>query len=642
TIYGGDGNDKLFGNGGDDVFYGGSGVDSIEAGIGNDTVFGGDGDDRVNATYGDDVIDGGNGDDWLRGSFGNDTFYSGNNDGDDYEWGGYGDDTFIFYNNFGNDTVDAENEDEVNGDTLDLSAITDDLTVDLSSGNNGNGNFSDGTYTATYIDVENIILSAGTDTLKLADESGNDTVKNFTGPTDNGDGTFTGHDMLDVTSLTRDARTTPVNTNDVVVTDDGNGNAVLTFPGGESLTLIGVSPADLSTPESLVAIGIPAPSDGIVSGTAGNDFIFTGYSGDNDGDFIDNNDAHLSGEFGDDDIVKAGNGDDTVYAGDGNDEAYGGAGSDTVFAGLGDDFVSGGSGNDDLYGEDGADEIKGGIGNDTFTGGAGSDTLSGGDDADVFLGGNAGDKIDGGEGGLDKDTLDLTGSGPLRVVYDAVNSENGRVDFLNGTGGISRSMNFQNIETVIPCFTPGTLISTPNGSRPVESLRQGDRVITRDNGVQKIRWIGSKHLDQAALSANPKLRPVLVRKGSLGFGLPEHDMMLSPNHRVLIRNEKTSLYLGEKEVLTAVKHMINNKDILHVNAQSVNYIHFMFDRHEVVLSDGAWSESFQPGDYALQGIDEAQRNEIYALFPELKSTNTRKAFPSARRTLKAYETRLVI
>ena len=640
VIYGGDGDDQLFGNEGNDTLYGGTGNDHVESGTGDDTFYGGDGDDWVNGDYGDDTLYGGAGDDFLRGSFGNDTIHSG--EGNDYLWGGWGDDRFVFTNNFGNDQVDAENQDDVNGDTLDLSAVTDDLRIDLTNGVEGHGSFTDGTSTATYIDIENIILSAGTDTLVLADESGNDTVSNFTGPTNNGDGTFTGNDMLDVTSLTSDSGDTPVNTNDVTVSDDGNGNAVLTFPGGESLTLLGVSPSSLSTPASLQSIGIPLGPDGIVTGTDGNDLIDAAYTGDPDGDLIDNNDAvHDDAVTGDDDIVQAGGGDDTVIAGFGNDEVHGGTGDDTVIAGLGDDDIFGDAGDDILSGEDGADTISGGTGDDTITGGNGADTLTGGDGADTFVGGGVGDTVDGGEGGTDNDTLDLTGSGPLRVHYDAANPENGHVEFRDADGNTTGTMTFENIETVIPCFTPGTIITTAQGPVPVQDLRQGDKIITRDNGIQKISWIGAKQLNGRDLLAKPNFRPILIPQGALGNELPERDMLLSPNHRVLIANERTSLYLGETEVFVSAKHLINKHGIQQIDTVGVNYIHFMFEQHEVVLSDGYWTESFQPGDCSLNGIDTAQRNEIFSLFPELEEAQGLNAYKSSRKILKRHEARLV-
>lgn len=72
------------------------------------------------------------------------------------------------------------------------------------------------------------------------------------------------------------------------------------------------------------------------------------------------------------------------------------------------------------------------------------------------------------------------------------------------------------------------------------------------------------------------------------------------------------------------------------------YIHFMFDQHEVVLSNGAWTESFQPGDYTLRGIGNAQRQEIFELFPELEHAEGLNAYGSARRSLKKHEAALLV
>lgn len=363
--------------------------------------------------------------------------------------------------------------------------------------------------------------------------------------------------------------------------------------------------------------------DGIVSGTAGDDLIDFAYTGDPDGDMIDHSDALLAGAAPDDDLV---------LAGDGND---------TVFAGLGDDFVKAGSGNDFVDGGIGNDTIKGGTGNDTVFGGQGADSLSGGDDRDTFLGGNAGDVVDGGEGGEDYDTLDLRGSGPLRVNYSSDNPENGTVDFLDGDGNITGSMSFENIENVMPCFTPGTMIATPKGEVLVETLRAGDKVITRDNGIQEIRWTGAKPVSWRDLAARPHLKPILVRQGSLGNGLPERDMMVSPNHRLLVANDRTALYFDEHEVLVAAKHLVGGKGVQQVDSIGTCYIHFMFDQHEVVLSNGAWTESFQPGDYTLKGMGNAQRSEIFELFPELKTDAGMEGYTAARRTLKRHEALLL-
>jgi hypothetical protein len=73
----------------------------------------------------------------------------------------------------------------------------------------------------------------------------------------------------------------------------------------------------------------------------------------------------------------------------------------------------------------------------------------------------------------------------------------------------------------------------------------------------------------------------------------------------------------------------------------VTYIHFMFDQHEVVLSNGCWTESFQPGDHTLQGIGNAQRTEILELFPELGTKQGLAGYQAARRSLKRHEAMLL-
>ena len=71
------------------------------------------------------------------------------------------------------------------------------------------------------------------------------------------------------------------------------------------------------------------------------------------------------------------------------------------------------------------------------------------------------------------------------------------------------------------------------------------------------------------------------------------------------------------------------------------YVHFMFDQHQVVLSNGAWTESFQPGDYTMRGLGNAQRAEIYDLFPELQTTVVLETYVAARKTLKRHEAALL-
>ena len=675
TIIGGEGDDSLYGNEDDDSILGGDGSDSIYGETGDDFVSGGAGDDHLEGNEGADTIYGGAGNDWMRGSYGNDELHGGT--GDDFLWGGYGDDTFVIENDFGNDTIEGENIDEVTGDTLDLSRVTDDLTVDLSHVNPEIGSFSDGTSTAEFVEVEHIILGGGVDTLILRDGSGADAVSAFTAPADNGDGTYSGVDQLDVSGLTNDAGDA-VNVNDVVVTDsigDGTGDAILTFPGGESLKLQGVLAEDVSSPEQLIAMGIPAhPGNFRVEGTAAGEQIDTSYMGDPEGDRVDNND-HSDGS--NDDYIETGEGRDTVYAGAGDDTVdagstseanliYGEDGGDSVLGGAGDDTVYGGIGHDELFGYDGNDSLFGDAGADTLKGGSGDDYLSGGEGFDQIFGGIGDDTIwigegDSGEGGkgddlflvsltgeagsnnatviggegdeTQGDTLDFGG----QIHWDDVTYTNPDPGAGGGKSGFATlddgsTLTFSEIENVIICFAQGTRISTAQGLRPVEELQVGDLVVTRDHGLQPVRWAGRR-----AVAAQGAMAPIRFEAGALGNCRP---LLVSPQHRMLITGSDATMYFGESEVLVSAKHLVNGGSVVMRPGGMVTYVHILFDDHEIVYAEGVASESFYPGDTGLSAVDEAAREELFTLFPELRDPAGNYG-TTARMCLRRHEARLL-
>jgi hypothetical protein len=180
-----------------------------------------------------------------------------------------------------------------------------------------------------------------------------------------------------------------------------------------------------------------------------------------------------------------------------------------------------------------------------------------------------------------------------------------------------------------PCFTPGTLVATQTGEVPVEHLKVGNLVVTRDNGMQPVRWLGKTQMFLHDFQAEPHLLPVFIRQGALGKGLPERDMMVSPNHRILVTNERTALRFREREVLVAAKHL-SSPGVHTIQSSGTTYIHFMCDKHEIVLANGVWTESFHPDDVSLKGIGNAQRLEILEIFPDLKTASGREAYGKAR------------
>ncbi|MBL4749328.1 MAG: Hint domain-containing protein [Amylibacter sp.] len=203
--------------------------------------------------------------------------------------------------------------------------------------------------------------------------------------------------------------------------------------------------------------------------------------------------------------------------------------------------------------------------------------------------------------------------------------------------GANDNIPYDTIPSII-CFTPGILITTPRGAIPVEYLRVGDLVITADNGLQAIRWIGHKRITGARLNAFPKLRPIRIRKDAFGPGLPRRDMRVSPQHRMLIDADRALVNYGESEVLAPAKGLINDYSVtVDYNIRYTDYIHIMFDRHEIIFANDAATESFHPGHMTMSAIDDAPREELFEIFPELE-TGTNTYGPSARKGLLVQET----
>ena len=563
--------------------------DRVRAGAGNDTVLSGLGNDFVDGGIGADSIDGGDGNDSLFGGTGafNDTILGG----------------------AGNDTIDGGD----GNDSLLGGAGTDSILGGLGA------DFVDGGTEADYIDGGD-----GNDSLFGGSGVFNDTIDGGLG-------------------------------NDTI--DGGDGNDSLLGGAGTDSILggLGADYVDGGTEADFIDGG--DGNDSLFGGTGTFNDTIQGGAGNDTIDGGDGNDSLLGGAGTDSilggagaDTVDGGTEADFIDGGDGNDSLFGGAGAfaDTIQGGLGDDSIDGGDGDDSLLGGDGLDTILGGDGNDTLNGGAGADNLTGGLGSDRFLGITAGDVVDGSEdpGNGDTDVLDLFGSGWTKantnIIFSAPGSESGTVQFLDVNGNVIGTMTFSNIETVVPCFTPGTLIDTDRGPVLAGALQPGDRVLTMDHGYQAIRWAGHRDVTPAELQRMPQLRPILISRDAFGPGLPERDLRVSPQHRVLLSGARAELIAGETEVLAPAVHFLGLPGVVRdAAAAGVRYVHLLFDRHEIVRSDGLWTESFQPAAAMLSGMDAGQRGELLALFPALCAPD-RGDYPSARSTVKRHEARLIL
>ncbi|MBE9476583.1 MAG: Hint domain-containing protein [Proteobacteria bacterium] len=558
---------------------------------------------------------------------------------------------------------------DADGDTIDGADGNDDIIMgyagdDSIDGGQGNDTIFGGT------GDDSIIGGAGSDT--VTGGTGDDIIDTSgpgsTGSTPDYDLGFTGFVMPDAD---------PDNDKDSVAGGDGD-DTIFT---GDDADII-----DGGAGDDFLDGGIDADSidggtgDDTIIGGEGSDVIYGGdgddiiYAGVAPGpvDPLSIPDEHDPVPDNDDDLVYGGLGDDTIYGGDDSDVLYGELGQDTLYGGIDDDTLYGGDDDDTLYGEDGSDTLVGGDGSDELYGGRDDDffKLGAGDDAfgqhgdDVFTidpgandSGPSEINIVGGEEGEANqkdsddttndnypgapnpfgDVLDLTNLftagllDPADINYDDPSHESGHFTYTNDDGDLV-TVNFSEIENVIVCFTRGTWIATDAGEKKIEDLAVGDMVVTKDNGLQELRWIGSRKVPAAG-----KLAPVMIKAGAMANN---HDLLVSPQHRMVVEGWKPELLFGEREVLAAAKHLINNDTIYVQTGGDVEYFHMLFDTHQIVFANGAASESFHPGEVGMSALADDARDEIYTLFPELRSDITAYG-PSARTSLKGHEAKVL-
>ncbi|MBT5822635.1 MAG: hypothetical protein HOH68_09930 [Rhodobacteraceae bacterium] len=101
---------------------------------------------------------------------------------------------------------------------------------------------------------------------------------------------------------------------------------------------------------------------------------------------------------------------------------------------------------------------------------------------------------------------------------------------------------------LVVCFTYSTEILTKRGKQPIENLRVGDMIVTRNNGLQPLNWIGSK-----TVPAEGKASPICISAGTLGN---LSDLLISPNHRMLISAASSDLLFGQQKVLINAKRLL--------------------------------------------------------------------------------------
>lgn len=582
-----------------DEFYVDSDGDQIDNGNGggtvgdDDTVLAGAGDDTVIADGGSDSVVGGTGNDSLLGRSGFDTLEGG--DGADTLSGGLGDDHL--YGGSGLDTISGgDGNDLIYGDTDQASDLTP-TAVTITDANV--------TDTSSGYSVSATAIGGGAGSISYYGNSFG--VAGAISDSDSGVTEQIGYDLA-----TGESEALLVDLDQTIDEITFGVESLYTNTFGEvghwAVYNGGVLVAEGDFTEDVVDSGAASVT---VSGVG--DFDRLVLTANVQTDLTDGSDYFVSSIQFTLPVVTPDAGDDSLSGGDGDDTIFGEAGNDTLDGGAG------------------SDSLEGGAGIDQFLVGEG-DTALGGDDKDTFVLTDTGDTgaatitIDGGEGGTDFDTLDLGGvadRSTLSVINDSNGNLSGSVSLYDGS-----LVNFSNIEQII-CFASGTRITTDRGPVPVEELALGDRIRTRDNGYQPVRWLG-----KTTVPAIGTWAPIKISAGTLGTS---RDLLVSPQHRMLLSGPQTSLMFDSTEVLASACHLLNDHSILRQAGGVVTYYHILLDRHEIIFAEDSPTESFFPGDQALEALGGEALYSLLQTVPDLRS-NPAGFGPTARPCLRRRET----
>jgi hypothetical protein len=194
-------------------------------------------------------------------------------------------------------------------------------------------------------------------------------------------------------------------------------------------------------------------------------------------------------------------------------------------------------------------------------------------------------------------TVTLTDSGSLVASMQLAG---------NYSGDTFTAINDPNITGAVDltfCFMPGTLIRTPSGEVAVETLKRGDLVTTTDGDAKPVSWIGRQTI--STRFADPlRVLPVRLSAGALGDNVPSRDLLLSPDHALLIDG-----------VLIQAGALVNGKSIMRETnlSEIFTYYHLELDDHSLILAENTPAETFVDN---VERLAFDNREEHKALFPE--------------------------
>lgn len=179
----------------------------------------------------------------------------------------------------------------------------------------------------------------------------------------------------------------------------------------------------------------------------------------------------------------------------------------------------------------------------------------------------------------------------------------------------------------------GSMIATLQGEIPIECLKVGDKVITRDIGGLRVRWIGARSVSATGLHA-----PIKIKAGTFKN---HRDLLVAPNHCLLVSDARADLYFGESTVFLPAKYLVNGKSICRIEGGTVEYWQIAFATHQVIYSNGAMSESLPPDQLGADEKTQPSARARKTIFSDATWTDGFANRSTAARVLSKWEASLL-
>ena len=214
--------------------------------------------------------------------------------------------------------------------------------------------------------------------------------------------------------------------------------------------------------------------------------------------------------------------------------------------------------------------------------------------------------------GRDVAVIQVTVGGQLREYFFVLEEPPATEAQMNGFG--SGGIRLTNLDFDPPpfCFAAGTLIDTPRGRQRVETLCAGDLVRTEDGRLVPIAWTGGSRYSGRQAAGDARLRPVHVAPHAFGPGLPDRELVLSPQHRIVVEGAACELLFGTDRAFITARHLAEPFAFAPEPEAEVHYCHVLLERHEILLANGLPAESFQPARRMVEALSGPARRSLDA------------------------------